>query len=112
MANAPCARLMKFIRPIVTDRPMLIMNSRLPYAMPSNRTPAKFPSIANAPKRAYARLPPGARRPRGGPSVAVRAGSRASVQPSVPRVFHVLELVELDVPRLAVDHLHFAKVNV
>ena len=30
IANAPCARLMKFIRPIVTDSPMLMMNSRLP----------------------------------------------------------------------------------
>ena len=30
IANAPCARLTKFIRPIVTDRPMLMTNSRLP----------------------------------------------------------------------------------
>ena len=30
IANAPCARLTKFIRPIVTDRPMLMTNNRLP----------------------------------------------------------------------------------
>ncbi len=30
MANAPWARLTKFISPIVTDRPMLMMNRRLP----------------------------------------------------------------------------------
>jgi hypothetical protein len=28
--NAPCARLTKFIRPIVTESPMLMTNSRLP----------------------------------------------------------------------------------
>src|SRR4030095_4727876 len=84
MAKAPCARLMKFIRPIVTDRPMLMMNSRLPYAMPSNRTPARFPSIT--------------------PALRARRSS-------VPGVLDVLELVELDVPGLAVDHLHLAQVD-
>ena len=33
---------MKFISPMVTDSPMLIRNSRLPYATPSNRTPMKL----------------------------------------------------------------------
>jgi hypothetical protein len=40
MANAPWARFTKFMRPIVTDRPRLTRKSRLPYAMPSNRTPS------------------------------------------------------------------------
>src|SRR5712692_5860294 len=33
---------MKFINPIVTDSPMLIRNSRLPYATPSKTTPMKL----------------------------------------------------------------------
>src|SRR5271163_4937188 len=57
MANAPWARLTKFIRPIVTDRPMLIRNRRLPYEIPSNRTPMKAltgASRANAPATGHA----------------------------------------------------------
>ena len=41
MANAPWARLTKFISPIVTDRPRLMRNSRLPYATPSKTMPTK-----------------------------------------------------------------------
>src|SRR5580765_6619201 len=47
MAKAPCARLTKFMSPIVTERPMLIRNSRLPYAMPSKRTPMRFRATVN-----------------------------------------------------------------
>src|SRR5580698_11389875 len=37
MAKAPCARLMKFIRPSVTESPHASTNSSIPYAIPSNR---------------------------------------------------------------------------
>ena len=40
--------MMKFIRPIVTDNPMLIRNSRLPYARPSKTTPIKLTIVAIA----------------------------------------------------------------
>src|SRR6185295_18314151 len=37
MANAPCARLTKFINPSVTASPQASTNSSMPYATPSNR---------------------------------------------------------------------------
>src|SRR5690606_2341132 len=40
MPKAPCARLMKFIMPSVTDRPTDSRNSSMPKAKPSNRTMA------------------------------------------------------------------------
>src|SRR5512143_5393 len=111
IANAPCARFTKFMRPIVTDRPMLMMNSRLPYATPSNSTPARFPSIQRSlcadpmpcgDRKAAPRSP----RPPGG-------GARGRLGGAlVARVLHVLELVELHVPRLAIDHLHFTQIDV
>ena len=38
MAKAPCARLTKFIRPSVTERPTLIRNNSKPEATPSKMT--------------------------------------------------------------------------
>ena len=43
------------MRPIVTDRPMLMTNSRQPYAMPSNRTPTKL--VTNGARARYGCLP-------------------------------------------------------
>src|SRR6185437_4088251 len=48
MAKAQCARLTKFIRPSVTDRPTDSKNNNIPYAMPSNRTPRTGGSMAAA----------------------------------------------------------------
>src|ERR1051326_5441009 len=46
MANAPCARLTKPIRPIVTDRPTETMNSTVPADNPPNRIPARLLTIS------------------------------------------------------------------
>src|SRR5262249_26728024 len=43
MANEPCARLTKFIRPRVTERPQASTNSSMPYATPSNRMVSMAP---------------------------------------------------------------------
>src|SRR5207253_4023129 len=84
MAKAPCARLTKFMRPIVTDRPTLTRKSRLPYAMPSNRTPITTLSPAL---------------------------SQGRGRTSLARVLHVRELVELDVPVFAAALLDLAHVH-
>src|SRR5438105_4134832 len=47
MANAPCARLTKFIRPRVTDRPQASTNSSIPYATPSNRMVSMAPPVCS-----------------------------------------------------------------
>src|SRR5437867_4278909 len=108
--------------------------------MPSNSTPAKLPimkfrllsfPVTERRSRSFRRRP----RARGDPvsfcrktldsrsdtkmsgnGGGLRASSRgcaivSEARRSVTRVLHVLDLVELDVPRLAVDHLHFAQVN-
>src|SRR5438045_1501970 len=72
---------MKFMRPIVTDRPMLMMNNSAPYAMPSNRTPMTLLTLRSVLLRLLA------------------------------RVLEVLELVELDVPQFSVALLHPAHVD-
>src|SRR5438477_6913555 len=72
---------MKFIRPIVTDRPMLMMNSSAPYATPSNNTPAMLVTATPSSLRLFA------------------------------RVLDVVELVELDVPQLVVLLLNPAHVD-
>jgi hypothetical protein len=45
MANAPCARLTKPIRPIVTDRPTDTMNSTMPAATPPSTMLATFSTV-------------------------------------------------------------------
>src|SRR5689334_4239498 len=52
MANAPCARLTKFIRPRVTERPQASTNSSMPYATPSNKMVSMAPPVSSiAPRR-------------------------------------------------------------
>src|SRR5574337_280911 len=84
MANAPCARLTKFIKPSVTDSPTLIRNSSMPEAMPS---------------KTIVMVPPA------GP------GSRAGRQSRVLWVDR-LEGFELDVLQHAVDAFELADVLV
>src|SRR6476660_2157133 len=83
IANAPCARLTKFIRPSVTDSPTAMMKSRLPYASPSNSTPMTLPITAARERR---------------PAL-------------LARVLDVGDLVELDVGELAVLLLDLADVH-
>src|SRR5690554_3195264 len=47
MAKTPCAKLTKFIKPSVTDKPTLIRYSNMPYAMPSKITVTKAAMAGN-----------------------------------------------------------------
>src|SRR5258708_6981911 len=81
IAKAPCARLMKFISPIVTDRPILMTNSSAPYATPSKRIPSRLITASCTRLR------------------------------RLTWVLHVLKLVELDVPELVVPFFDAAHVD-
>src|SRR5579859_5764049 len=85
IAKAPCARFTKFMRPIVTDRPTLTRKSRLPYAMPSKRTPIT-PILSPALSQGRGRT-------------------------SLAGVLHIRKLVELHVPVLAAALLDLAHVH-
>src|SRR5512132_3280120 len=110
MANAPCARLMKFISPRVTARPHASTNSSMPYATPSKRMVSigsargargrqrrraggrEVRAAASRYPRAIARIPCGAsRRP------------RRSLLGGFARILHLLERREFDVVELAAD---------
>src|SRR5664279_4506837 len=85
---------MKFIRPIVTDRPMLMMKSRLPYATPSNSTPTRLPSMPAPISRMH------------------RARKSASLLPGfLARILHIGDAIELDVGELAVALLDLADID-
>src|SRR5690349_4768182 len=119
---------MKFISPIVTESPMLMRNSRLPYASPSKSTPMKLVIVLIAvPSRCYPGGRPANRRSReGGNPVALSTltsldpgfrgddatvADRAAVHlalsavASLPRVLLIGKLVELDVVELVADLL-------
>src|SRR5258706_887007 len=83
IAKAPWARLTKFMRPIVTDRPTLTRKRTLPYAMPSKRTPATISlSLGRGPGRG-----------------------------SLSWILHVRKFVELDVPILVAALFHAPHVD-
>src|SRR5580704_12546978 len=86
MAKAPCARLMKFINPSVTESPLASTNSNMPYAMPSNR----IVSMSTRPS----------------------PGRLRSVLRSLVGVLHVGNGVELDVVERAVLFLDLADIDV
>src|SRR2546421_3791664 len=84
---------MKFMSPIVTESPMLMRKSRLPYASPSKSTPRKLLIIWLA--------CPGFAREHPGPGTVA----------SLPRVFLIGKLVEFDVVETAAGFLDLADIH-
>src|SRR5215475_13585176 len=125
MANAPCARLTKFIRPRVTDRPQASTNSSMPYATPSNRMVSMAPPACSSEHGTVGWAKSrGESDPRGQPRVrdfahAVDATITRGCPPyqlllrcRLDRVLDVLEGGELHVVELPVLLLDLADVDV
>src|ERR1051325_11113333 len=122
MANAPCARLTKFIRPRVTDRPQASTNSSMPYATPSNRMVNMRPPARSSGVVGWAKSRDGNHR-RGQPRVRdfAHAADDTITRGCPPyqlllrrfdRILHVLVCRELDVVELAVLLLDLADIDV
>src|SRR5262249_12315588 len=116
MANEPCARLTKFIKPRVTDRPQASTNSSMPYATPSNRMVSML-DLTSRCRRAKLRAaapdaPPPLQMDRRAAQAAAPRPHRLLLRGRLDRVLHVVVRGELDVVELSVLLLDLADIDV